>query len=172
MEPTDGLDEEAVVVHIHRSYAHPGGVFTYRIEWHGRSIVYATDTEGYAGTGRRLVKFAKGADVLIHEAQYMDEHYRGQLAGFPSTQGYGHSTVSMACDVAIAAQAGRLFLFHHDPSYSDAMVAGMEATARKLFANARSAYEGLEVRIPADKITSRLQPGQPSPGNVQYAHHD
>jgi ribonuclease BN (tRNA processing enzyme) len=109
---------------------------------------------------------------LIHDAQYLDEHYRGQLAGFPSTQGYGHSTVSMACEVAIAAQVGRLFLFHHDPAYPDGVVAGMEAAAQKIFANARSAHEGLEVRVPAGKITSQLQPGQPNPENVQYAHHD
>ena len=172
MESTDGLGEEAVVIHIHRSYAHPGGVFIYRIQWRGKSIVYATDTEGYAGTDRRLVQFARNADVLIHDAQYLDEHYRGQLAGFPSTQGYGHSTVSMACEVAIAAQVGRLYLFHHDPSYSDGMVAGMEAAARKTFANARSAYEGLQVQIPAAKIASQLQPGQSRPGNVQYANHD
>ena len=68
---------------IHKSYAHPGGVYVYRITWRGKSVVYATDTEGYVGTDRRLVQFAKHADVLIHDAQYLEEHYRGQLAGFP-----------------------------------------------------------------------------------------
>ena len=88
-----GLSNEAIIIRIHKSYAHPGGVYVYRIMWRGKSIVYATDTEGYIGTDRRLVRFAKDADMLIHDAQYSEEHYRGELAGFPSTQGYGHSTV-------------------------------------------------------------------------------
>jgi phosphoribosyl 1,2-cyclic phosphodiesterase len=86
-ESTVGPSDEAVVIRIHKSYAHPGGVYVYRITWRGKSVVYATDTEGYVGTDRKLVQFAKNADVLIHDAQYLEEHYRGQLVGFPSTQG-------------------------------------------------------------------------------------
>lgn len=142
-----GLSDEAVVIRIHKSYAHPGGVFVYRITWRGKSVVYATDTEGYVGTDKRLVKFARDADVLIHDAQYLDEHYWGGLEGLPSTQGYGHSTVTMACKVAASAQTGQLVLFHHDPSYTDAMLAGMERTAKSLFAESVAAYEGLEFSL-------------------------
>ena len=88
-ESTAGLSDEAVVIQIHRSYAHPGGVLVYRIHWRGRSIGYATDTEGYAGMDRRLVKFAQDADLLIHDAQYLEEHYWGQLAGFPPPRDTG-----------------------------------------------------------------------------------
>ena len=147
-----GVNDEAVVIHIHKSYAHPGGVFIYRITWRGKSVVYATDTEGYVGTDKRLVKFAKDADVLIHDAQYMDEHYWGQLEGLPSTQGYGHSTVTMASEVAASARTGQLVLFHHDPSYTDDMVADMERTAKGLFANSVAAYEGLEIVLHDGKI--------------------
>ena len=164
MESTVGLSEEAVVIRIHKSYAHPGGVYVYRITWHGKSIVYATDTEGYVGTDRRLVQFAKDADVLIHDAQYLDEHYWGKLEGFPSTQGYGHSTVTMACEVALASEAGQLILFHHDPSYSDAMVAGMETSAKVQFGEAQAAYEGLEIRLRGqNKISEKLQSPSPLP---------
>jgi ribonuclease BN (tRNA processing enzyme) len=141
------LSNEAVVIRIHKSYAHPGGVYVYRITWHGRSVVYATDTEGYVGTDRRLAQFARDADLLIHDAQYSEEHYWGQLAGFPSTQGYGHSTVTMACEVAAAAEAGQLVLFHHDPAYSDTQVAGMEASARMRFNQVQAAYEGMEIAL-------------------------
>ena len=81
-ESTAGVTDEAVVIRIHKSYAHPGSVYVYRISWRGRSVVYATDTEGYVGTDRKLVQFAKDTDVLIHDAQYLEEHYRGQLVGF------------------------------------------------------------------------------------------
>ena len=163
-ESTAGAGHDAIAIRILRSYAHPGGVFVYRITWRGKSIVYATDTEGYVGTDRRLVQFAKNADVLIHDAQYLEAHYRGQLAGFPATQGYGHSTVTMACEVAFTAEAGQLVLFHHEPAYSDAMVAGMEATARVQFAEARAAHEGMEIVLPyTTKIAKQLQSPSPLP---------
>jgi phosphoribosyl 1,2-cyclic phosphodiesterase len=172
VELSSGLGEEAALIHIHRSYAHPGGVLVYRIDWRGRSIVYATDTEGYAGMDRRLVKFAQGADLLIHDAQYREEHYWGQLAGFPSTQGYGHSTAAMACEVAAAARVGQLILFHHDPVYSDEVIAGMEADAKTKFGRAQAAYEGMEIVIHTDnKMTSRLQQDQARTRDVKYADH-
>jgi phosphoribosyl 1,2-cyclic phosphodiesterase len=151
----EGLSDDALVIRIHKSYAHPGGAYIYRITWRGQSVVYATDTEGYVGTDRRLVNFAKHADVLIHDAQYLEAHYRGQLAGFPATQGYGHSTATMACEVAFTSEVGQLILFHHDPSYSDAMVAGMEATAKAQFAEVRAAYEGLELDLPGKHKIAR-----------------
>ena len=172
-ESAEVVSDEAVLIRIHRSYAHPGGVFIYRISWRGKSIVYATDTEGYFGVDRRLVKFAAEADVLIHDAQYLDEHYWGQLPGFPSTQGYGHSTVTMACKVAASARVGQLILFHHDPSYSDEMISSMEASARRKSGNVQAAFEGLEVVIGDEhKITSLLQPDAAYARDVKYAHHD
>ena len=168
VESTSGVSEEAVVIRMLKSYAHPGGVFVYRITWRGKSVVYATDTEGYVGTDKRLVKFAKDADLLIHDAQYLDEHYWGQLEGFPATQGYGHSTVTMACEVAASASTGRLVLFHHDPAYSDTMLAGMERTAQNLFVDTATAYEGLEIDLTPDP--SPIRRGEWKA--VQYARHD
>jgi phosphoribosyl 1,2-cyclic phosphodiesterase len=171
-ESSDGLADDAVVIQVHRSYAHPGGVLIYRINWRGRSVVYATDTEGYAGMDRRLVRFAKDADLLIHDAQYLEEHYRGQMAGFPSTQGYGHSTAGMACEVAASARVGRLILFHHDPSYTDRMIFKMETEAKEKFGKVQAAYEGLEIVIqPENKISSRLQHEQAKTRDVKYADH-
>lgn len=141
------LSDEALIVRIHKSYAHPGGVFVYRVSWRGKSVVYATDIEGYVGTDRRLVAFARDADVLIHDAQYSEAHYGGQLAGFPSTQGYGHSTATMACEVAASAATGKLILFHYDPAYSDEMVAVQENTAKGKFFHSYAAYEGLEIEL-------------------------
>ncbi|MCJ7433249.1 MAG: MBL fold metallo-hydrolase [Anaerolineales bacterium] len=139
--------DEAVTVKIYRSYAHPGSVYVYRIEYHGRALVYATDIEGYVGGDKRLAAFARGADVLIHDAQYTEEHYYGQLAGVRSTQGFGHSTPQMACELAASARTRELVLFHHEPIYGDDMVAGMETRARVLFPNTRSAYEGLTMDV-------------------------
>jgi phosphoribosyl 1,2-cyclic phosphodiesterase len=171
-ESTFGLAEDAVIIYIHKSYAHPGGVYVYRITWRGTSVIYATDTEGYVGTDRRLVKFAQNADVLIHDAQYLESHYRGELAGFPATQGYGHSTALMACEVATAAEVGQLILFHHDPSYSDALISGMESSAQKKFDEAKAAYEGLEILLHETNKTARKLQSPTQPREVKYANHD
>ena len=162
-----GVSDEALVVRIHRSVAHPGGVYVYRIQWRGKSVVYATDTEGYVGTDRRLAQFARDADVLIHDAQYSEEHYRGMLAGFPSTQGYGHSTVNMACEMAAAAEADRLVLFHHEPAYNDAMVTEIETKARTLFAESIAAREGMEIKIKTAPSSHSLLSFSLERGNVK-----
>jgi phosphoribosyl 1,2-cyclic phosphodiesterase len=129
------------------SHAHPGGVMIYRIEWNNFALVYATDTEGYIGGDRRLVNFARGADLLIHDAQYTEEHYHGQLAGYPSTQGWGHSTPGMACAVARAAGIRQLVLFHHEPQYADDRIHALEEATQQDFPGAISAYEGLEIEV-------------------------
>jgi phosphoribosyl 1,2-cyclic phosphodiesterase len=139
-------DPELVRIKALRSYAHPEGVLIYRIEWRGKSVIYATDTEGYVNTDQRLASFAKGADLLIHDAQYSEAHYLGQ-DGVAATQGWGHSTPQMACAVAKTAGVKRLVLFHHEPRYSDDMITGLEAQAKTIFPEAQAAFEGLSIEI-------------------------
>lgn len=137
------LDHETVRIGILRSSFHPsGGVSVFRIEWQGKSVVYATDTEGVVGGDTRLAQFAKGADLLIHDAQFTGEEYV-QLP----RQGWGHSTPEMATLVAQQAQVKQLVLFHHDPGHDDAKLDEMHADARKLFQNTSMAYEGFKVAL-------------------------
>lgn len=133
---------DTVRVHIHKSYAHPrSGVYIYRLEYHGRSVVFASDTEGYVDTDQRLVNFARGADLIVHDAQYSAEDYTR------SKQGWGHSTPQMAAEVARQCGAVRLVLFHHEPRYDDARIAQLECDARAIFPNSTAAYEGLEIEL-------------------------
>ena len=168
VESISNPSPEAVVIRIHRSHAHPGGVYHYRITYQGKSVVYATDTEGYVGMDRKLIQFARDADVLIHDAQYSDEHYYGNLAGFPSTQGYGHSTATMAGQVAASAETGQLILFHHDPSYADDCVAAQESAAKNIFPDSQAAFEGMCIDLtPSPSPTRRGEHKE-----VQYVTHD
>ncbi len=137
---------EFVRIKALRSYAHPEGVLIYRIEWRGKSVIYATDTEGYVNIDQRLAAFARDADLLIHDAQYSEAHYLGQT-GVGATQGWGHSTPQMACAVAQAAEAKRLVLFHHEPRYSDEMISQLEQDAQAVFPAAVAAYEGLTIEL-------------------------
>jgi len=136
---------QAVRISSMRSFYHPkGGVTLYRIEWAGKKMVYASDTEGYVGGDTRLIRFSEEADLLIHDAQYTTEEY---LTGDVPKQGWGHSTPEMATAVAKAARVKRLALFHHDPLHDDEMLSAIEREARLAFPNTVLAYEGLTIEL-------------------------
>jgi ribonuclease BN (tRNA processing enzyme) len=134
-----------VRVRAMHSLAHPnGGVFVYKIEMDGKALIYATDTEGYSGGDQKLIRFAKDADLLIHDSQYMSKDY---VHGDIVVQGYGHSTVEMAAEVASQANVKKLALYHYDPFYDDSVVQEMEKRAQKIFKDTVASYEGLEIEL-------------------------
>ncbi len=124
---------------------HPDPVYGYRLDFAGRSVVYATDTEHYSCVDPALRKLAYGADVLIYDAQYLPEEYSGDQG--PSKVGWGHSTFAAAAELARAAGVGKLVLFHHDPNRDDASVAAVERRCRELFPRSIAAREGLTIRL-------------------------
>ncbi len=175
------VSDSEVSVQLMQSYGHPQGVMAYRITYQGKSLVYATDTEGYVNGDRRMVAFAQNADLLIHDAQYTDDHYIGELAGVPVTQGYGHSTAAMACETARSAGVGQLVLFHHDPNYDDIAISKIEQQARLKFPNTLAAREGQVIQLKRSRqpariaeIAAQFQPprprfGQDSTGLLAHA---
>ncbi|WP_372677157.1 MBL fold metallo-hydrolase [Desulfosarcina sp.] len=102
---------------------HPALTLGYRLEADGVSVVYACDHEPHSrqyaqGTGtmseqdRRHIKFMRGADLVIHDAQYTTAEYTDKF-------GWGHTPVDCAVDMSRAAGVRRLALTHHDPLRSD-----------------------------------------------------
>lgn len=55
---------------------------------------------------------AKGADLLIHDAQYTSEEYQDRV-------GWGHSSIPDAYEFASLTEVKHLVPFHHDPGHSD-----------------------------------------------------
>jgi phosphoribosyl 1,2-cyclic phosphodiesterase len=115
---------------------HPGGSVGYKIEdgnAGGGGLVYLSDNElgdapGYAtdpGWRSRLVAFARGASVLVHDAMYTAEEYGMH-------RGWGHSHDGQAVELALEAGARRLVLFHHDPDRSDRDIDARVAACRAL----------------------------------------
>ncbi|MET0405801.1 MAG: MBL fold metallo-hydrolase, partial [Cystobacter sp.] len=51
---------------------HPGGNLGYRVDFEGRSVVYATDVEHGCDKDRELIEFARDADVLILDSMYTE----------------------------------------------------------------------------------------------------
>ncbi len=127
------------------SSEHPNQVMHFRIEWCGRSIIYATDREGPMSADHPLVEFSRGADLLIHDAQYTQAHYEGIAPGLPSTRGFGHSTVAMACEVARLAGVRKLALFHLDPSYDDDKMDEIVAEAQAVCPDTIACKEGMDL---------------------------
>lgn len=102
---------------------HPGPTLGFRVESPDCVLAYLPDHEpalGMAGfpdlpewtSGFDL---ARGADVLIHDAQYTNAEYQNRV-------GWGHSTFNHALVFAELTGAKRLVTFHHDPGHSDEML--------------------------------------------------
>ncbi len=147
---------------------HPGICVGYRLTTLGGMVAFFPDNElpigrqqgrtaagqaekgsdAYAqGEEARLIGFLKGVDVLIMDAQYTPEEYVQHV-------GWGHGCVDDVVKLALAAQVGRLFLFHHDPDHDDRAIARIEARAQQLVRDVggrtevQAAREGLEFTLP------------------------
>jgi phosphoribosyl 1,2-cyclic phosphodiesterase len=125
--------------------SHPDGILVYRIEAGGKSLVFATDVEHGSSLDPRLVHFAKGADLLLHDAQYSEDEYFGRSG--PSRVGWGHATWNQAVQTGIDAGVGRLGLIHHDPMRTDDQVLDIEAWAKERLAQSFVAREGLTISV-------------------------
>ncbi|HNT98414.1 MAG TPA: MBL fold metallo-hydrolase, partial [Elusimicrobiales bacterium] len=98
--------------------SHPNQGLGYKFTEDGKTFVFLTDNElGYRHEGGRnfeeYAAFAKGADVLVHDADYTDEEY-------PLHRTWGHSTSGQALELAVAAGVSSLGLFHHNQERGDA----------------------------------------------------
>ena len=136
--------ENAVTILVKKSKAHPNGVLLYRINYRGKSVVYATDVEQKDGGYPDIIRFIRGADVLIHDAQYLSREYHSPTS---PRKGWGHSTVERAAEVAKKSAVKRLILFHHEPTHDDATITAMEKRAQRIFPGATAAYEGMKLDL-------------------------
>jgi len=130
---------------------HPGGGFAYRIDVDGASVAYVTDNEldppqEPATSFGEWVDFCQGADVLVHDAQYVE-------SDMPTKHGWGHSLVSQVCELAHEANVGCLALYHHDPERTDRQVLRILEDSRAWMARQGGrteilcAFEGLVIDV-------------------------
>lgn len=137
------MTNSGVQITCMKSYAHPNeGVLIFRIEYNNKAVVIATDTEGYVYGDTRLINFSKNADLLLHDAGYTSDAYKSLNN---CKQGFGHSTMEMAVEVARKAKTKKLGLVHHEPANDDNIVEAVEKKSQKLFPNSFAAYEGQEI---------------------------
>jgi phosphoribosyl 1,2-cyclic phosphodiesterase len=93
---------------------------------------------------------AKGADALLHDAQYT----RHEL---PARFTWGHSAADYVATLAAAAGVDLALMFHHDPWRTDAQVAALAAAV--------AASSGVAVGVATEGMVLDL-PRRRSPGNA------
>ena len=152
--------------------SHPALALGYRVEVGGVSMVYATDHEPHEACpasergsdgvepvhaeDRRHVAFLAGADLVIHDSQYLDREY-------PEKKGWGHTTVEWSVDYALAAHAKRLVLFHHEPLRDDDALDHLLAMARERAGatlEVIAAFEGQVIELPEQSTEVSVGGGQ------------
>ena len=120
---------------------HPGGAVGFRIEWQGLSVAYVTDTEHVVGTqDAAVLRLARNADLFIYDTSYTDEE-------FPTRIGWGHSTWQQGVQLADAAGARQLVLFHHDPWRTDDQIDAIVAAAAERRPGTIAAADGLVLTL-------------------------
>ena len=130
---------------------HPGGAYGYKIIAEDKTICYFTDNEIDPPYPKSiefhdLVKECKVADVLIHDAQYIEED-------MPLKHGWGHSLINQVTDLGHKAQVKNLVYFHHDPERSDDDIDAEFENARYEFRKREStvkpffASEGMRISL-------------------------
>ncbi len=107
----DGIEISSINI------SHPNLGSGYKFVEDGKTFVFLTDNElAYDHRGGRsfeeYARFCRGADLLIHDAEYTPEQYR-------FTKSWGHSTYLDALSLGASAEVRQLGLFHHNQDRSD-----------------------------------------------------
>jgi phosphoribosyl 1,2-cyclic phosphodiesterase len=129
---------------------HPGPTVGLRVETERCAVAYLPDHEpaltGIAGRPTEWISagaLARGAEVVLHDAQYFEDEYDSRV-------GWGHSSVAHAVAFSEAVGAKRLVLFHHEPNHSDRDLERLEDRARELSSTERPpslAREGMVIDL-------------------------
>jgi phosphoribosyl 1,2-cyclic phosphodiesterase len=128
-----------------REIPHKGGqTFGFRISDDTATVAYLGDhwplalgpgPDGLGERHRAASELAAGADVLVHDAQFL-------AAEFPEVSYLGHASAEYAVALANEAAARHLVLFHHAPERTDAEIDTIVAGCAKSTVPIRAAAEG------------------------------
>ena len=102
---------------------HKGGrTFGFRVDDRLGSLAYLPDHAPAAGVSDRLRSLLTGVDMLVHDAQFLDDERSVAVD-------YGHATVQDCIRLARACDVGTLVLFHHSPVRTDTALDDIAACA-------------------------------------------
>jgi phosphoribosyl 1,2-cyclic phosphodiesterase len=131
---------------------HKGGrTYGYRVSDGRSSVAYLSDhcptalgtgPDGLGDYHEAALTLARRCDLLLHDAQYLDEE-------LPARAAFGHASVGYAVRLAERACARRLLLFHHDPPRTDDDIDAVVAAHAGGPVPVQAAVEGMVVDLPA-----------------------
>jgi phosphoribosyl 1,2-cyclic phosphodiesterase len=112
-EPLDGARDDVAILPV----PHKGGAaYALRVLVDDAVLAYVPDHALHSGTDAaalaRVTAFVRGADVLVHDAEYV-------AAEQATAAEYGHATIETVLDLADRAAVGELYLTHHAPARTD-----------------------------------------------------
>jgi ribonuclease BN (tRNA processing enzyme) len=116
--------------------SHSSGSIGYKFMEDGKTFVFLTDNElGFSHPQSRgfdgYRRFAQGADILFHDAEYTEDEYQHRI-------GWGHSSVPHALELALKAQVGQLGLIHLSQDRSDREMDDMVQDGTQFFTSRNS----------------------------------
>ena len=131
-----------------RFIPHVGNTCGYRLTWNGLSVAYLSDhqmpEDGCFRATDGARELCRGADLVIHDAQYTWEE-------FSRKRNWGHCTVEYAVWLAAEVGAKQIALFHHDPTHDDEQLDMIGKLAQRcgasLGVDVITAREGLTLKI-------------------------
>jgi phosphoribosyl 1,2-cyclic phosphodiesterase len=151
LEPRTELDIEGFRVTA-QEIPHKGGrTFGYRVSDESSTLAYLSDHcptvigPGPDGLGEyhdAALALAQGCDLLLHDAQYLDEELAARAA-------FGHAAAGYAVRLAERAMARRLLFFHHDPPRTDDEIDALVARYAGASMPVQGAVEGSVLDLPA-----------------------
>jgi phosphoribosyl 1,2-cyclic phosphodiesterase len=163
----DGVEIETIFLN------HPGYALGFRFNYNNKKIVYISDNEPFHANGdqfdknikktkntqlneafdrfienkeEKLINFCSGADVLIHDSQFLPKEYEEKKM-------WGHSPFNYSVELAIKSDSRLLVLFHHDPDHDDKTIDKILKLSEKIIHTSSknikclAAREGLSINI-------------------------
>jgi len=139
--PFRSFSHPAVTIsHIQNN--HGSFCYAYKVEIDGKVIVFATDNElktspPFHTSFEAFCSFFKGADLLIHDAQYEDSQRASRM-------NWGHSFVPDVLKMGELAGVKHLVLTHFDPRKTDKDI---QSLVKEVKGKLSLAKEGLSVTV-------------------------
>ena len=150
LEPGEPVEMEGFTV-LAREIPHKGGrTFGFRVSDGGATVAYLSDhcptalgpgPDGLGEYHEAALALAHDVDLLVHDAQYLDE----ELAARAS---FGHASAGYAVALGERAGARRVLLFHHDPPRTDDDIDALVASFAGATVPVEAAAEGMVVDFP------------------------
>lgn len=115
---------------------HPGGATAYRIDFHGKSFAYVTDTEHIHGKhDETVLELIDGVDLFVYDCSFLDSELQAY-------EGFGHSTHEEGARLCKLAKTGGLRASHHMPYRTDGELEMIDKMLKDEADNASIAREG------------------------------